>query len=55
MCECDLDLVTEYLGSSFVIIRHEGEVRCMCECDLELVRKFSGISVVIIRHEGEGD
>jgi len=33
MCECDLDLVTEYLGSSFVIIRHEGEVRWrLCAC-----------------------
>jgi len=33
MCECDSDLVTEYFGSSFVIIQHEGEVRCrLCVC-----------------------
>ena len=33
MCECDSDLVTEYLESSFVIIPHEGEVRCwLCAC-----------------------
>ena len=33
MCECDSDLVTEYLGSSFVIIQQEGEVRCwLCVC-----------------------
>ena len=33
MCECDSDLVSEYLGSSFVIIRNEGEVRCwLCAC-----------------------
>ena len=33
MCECDSDLVTEYLGSSFVIIQQEGKVRCwLCVC-----------------------